>query len=689
MHLPFGYSLDADFHGAFLAFLGIFLVFAILILFTNRRRVVRSGSVALLDYTLIVGGRLIASLLILLLIFNPEIQLERTQLLPKRVVLLVDQSMSMQRAWTGDELEVSEQIKDFITRAEALYPLDLLSMDGGVMNSDEIRLDGTISSFDWQPSDIHEVQAVLLLTDGHLNRGRSPVDMGWTSRLPIFPVHPLDPRTHRSLQIEQMDYREAKRVGEPIEVILRLHQQGLIGQVARIAIRDESEEILSRQTVRLDQMFSQVTLDVPLSYEGSQTIRVTAALDDGSLLSEKRLLVEYGDQRKAVLLLSETLDLMHKFVLLSLPDSLYSVSTTIAEGTTEGTGTNEADSYDLIILNNPGRSSFGKLGTTIEKAVIHEDTPLIIFYPGREPLSAEWADLLGLRQSRVKWEGELPVSWDHASEAHPLFLGLLGAGFSAEQLHELPPILHHEHMISRAGAASLISTRPGMLSESVIQVASEPPLLIFNGENFWKWLFYSDVKSSFTIFWDYLLNYLDSIEDFQAVQLSMGQDQGETGDHFPLEVRVRDVDGAPVISEVNVWQEGRSEQRTPLDVERAAQGVYRSEISTKIPGDYQIIAEAYRFGELWGRDTSTITLTTFNEEGQSEGVDKVFLQRLAEHSNGGRIIRATDNPPIFPDQKFEKVTTYQLKGLRSAQLFFVLLIVLMLEWIIRRRNGLL
>ncbi|NQV16174.1 hypothetical protein HQ531_12000, partial [bacterium] len=138
-----------------------------------------------------------------------------------------------------------------------------------------------------------------------------------------------------------------------------------------------------------------------------------------------------------------------------------------------------------------------------------------------------------------------------------------------------------------------------------------------------------------------------------------------------------------------VWQEDETGNQDVLNLIRNEAGFYNASLSTKFPGETQIIAEAYRFGELWGRDTSTIHLVAFNGEDRSEGVDEVFLSRLAARSKGEIIKAGINEMPVIPAQNYEQKTAFHLRGVYTIELFVILLTLLVLEWILRRRLGLL
>ncbi|MCF7807585.1 MAG: hypothetical protein K9N38_03570 [Candidatus Marinimicrobia bacterium] len=693
MHLPFGYILKADFHGGSLAFTTALLILFVLVLITNRRRVVQQGSISLASYLLILSFRMLISLILLILVFDPEIELQRQQTLPQRVAFVVDRSMSMTKAWDGDEKQVSVGIRDFIQEAESRYEIDIWGMDGALISRDDIGFDQEYTAFEWSPEleeeEKNKYQAVMIFSDGHLNQGRSPLDMSWTSSLPIFPVLPGKPRTNQSLTLVDLDYTLPSAERDPLLLNLRLQQDGLIGDELQIVVKDDQGEVLAKKNIQVDQMMLGLALPVMLQLDNRQALTVEVLAGTAGIRLQKSLVVKPENHLAKILLASERPDLQYKFLVQSIPDSLFTLRTYLA-GTTESQGASalEEPAFDLLILNEPGSKMLARFRQGVFTTHLEENKPLIVFWSGADEMDREWQELLKVKQAAIEWQGEFPAGWELEALDHPLYLGSKGAGFEPVKVERFPPVMRNKFMIYDSGPP-LLNVNSGELTGSVLALSEGGSRAYFNGGDLWKWHFQPDTWAVYRTFWVYLLDYLVSLSDFKPVDLTLAQNRGETGDYIPVNIEVRDIDGTPVFSEVRLWQENTRGDQYPLNVERKETGLYLAQVNTRNAGSFSLIAEAYRFGELWGSDTSRMELTTFNEEGQSEGVDRVFLQRLAEHSDGGRIISTIDNLPIFPDTSFERTTSIQLKGLRSASLFYLLILLMVLEWTIRRRNGLL
>jgi len=636
--------------------------------------------------------------LLLVLVFEPRIVLENKFSSPKKIAVLIDQSRSMNRAWQGSNAELKTNIRGIVAKIEENHKVDLWSLGGDEIHENSLSFEDDMSIFDWNPSlgDRNEVKnlysSVFLISDGHLNGGRSPLDNHWTSTIPVYPIYPLQPISSAELKVIETTHQISESSSDAIEITIKIQQDGLIGKMANIQILTALDQLIGETSLRLDQVFSETTVSVRLPAVESQTFKITAFLEKGDFYSESYLNIDFQDPVKSVLIVSERVNELHKFLKLSLADSLFRQEIVLGTAYRAGDSfqASSREKYDLIILNDPGPTVLTDKLESLIRASIASNCPVILFSTGLEPLQITWLDLLGIRESSINFpSGDETAYWNQVASDHAFYLGLMGRGFAPETILEYPPIQSARYSQSFDGA-KLIGIGIGEKYKSGFILGDSPPMAIFNGAGFWKWFFHPQSKDSFQKFWNYLLIYLNDIANFEPVTINLPVITASTGAFVEVEVLVKDLDNRIIpAAELRVWQENESGQKQPLNLSRMSSGAYSSQLNTNTPGLATIIAEAYRFGELWGRDTSRLQLVSFSGEDQSKGVDEIFLTRLANRS-GGQVIQTMDiDLPIIQTSLTSGSSSYQLKGVRSPTLFVILVILLILEWIIRRRTGLL
>ncbi len=697
MILPFGYTLEAEFHGSLLAFIGLAVLLGVFVVLANRQRPgVRGLNRNQLGIILFL--RISAMMLLLLLVFDPTVSLKRERYLPKRIAVIVDRSESMNQAWLGNSSALKTAISGLVDDLEQTTEIELWSMDGRPLDPGSLDFIEDMSVFSWSPvlgaqdpdQDIY--QAAIIISDGQLNGGRSPLDLTWTKALPLYPIFPLGTRANALLKLFDPGYTLDETQPDIIQIQAKIQHEGLIGKQASITIRDEFKVVIGDQQFRLNNVFTDLSIPIRLSGSGVHQLSVVLGLADGDLQTEKSLRVDQGSSQKRVLLVSERVNALHKFLLLNLPDSSFQVhsliGTELAQAAERGIS-NIPEDYDLIILNRPGDQAYSEQLSHLIKAEIKYDCPVIIFQDNSDLLDEQWLDMAGLqRQAPIASYVRTPY-WSESAQSHPFYLGLLGLGYNPADMLNYSPLSLGGLRLDRSGVELLITGRGEQVS-SAFSLRDEPPLAVFTGTGYWKWFFHPQSKPSFQLMWEYLLLYLEDIAQFQPVTLDLPVSSAATGSFIKIAVSVSSMDNRLIKNaEVRVWQQAVAGNREELDLSLDNSGKYSANLLAKQPGETVIVAEAYRFGELWGRDTSTIELVAFSGEDQSKGVDEVFLERLAKRSGGKVIHLDQDELPNFPVNYYLVKSANHLRGVRSPAIFVILLTLLLLEWILRRRNGLL
>jgi len=422
-------------------------------------------------------------------------------------------------------------------------------------------------------------------------------------------------------------------------------------------------------------------------------LKVVLTSNNGEMQSEKWLNLELDQPRKMVLLISERVNELHKFLRLNLPDSLYLVQ--VVQGTTIAQQVESKFSFDkvhpdLIILNQPGESILTESVYRLIGNHISKSLPLILFHDGSEPMSDRLLEILQIQQTQaIDLPGEGTVFWGETASSHPLYLELIGQGGSPSDLLKYPPLYRGLLELQHEGTELLI-TRSASGKSAVLTVRNRPPLASFSGGDTWRWFFHPQSSKSFSILWSYLLLYLEDVAHFKPVNLDIPRETAVTGAYVSFDITVKNLDNKPIpTAELRAWQEDKNGKRETLNLTRSEVGRYTSILNTKQPGEVTVFVEAYRFGELWGRDTSRIQLEAFNGENQSTGVDEIFLERLCRRS-GTQIIKiGADELPKLPKEYYTQKSSIHMKGVRAYWMFVMLISLLIIEWILRRRNGLL
>ena len=699
MNLPFGISYEAEFHGYGVLFLLLLLCGGIYIFLTNRYK---KGSTTVSKPStawMIPFLRTITLFLILLLVFAPELRIHREYEVPKRLAMIVDQSRSMQHAWETGEDDLHEAIEGAMDELKTNHGIDLFSMAGERLSDLDSEYDDELSFFGWNPLEFNDVdggelyEAAFLISDGHLNGGRSPLDMSWSKSLSVNIIYPLQPKSQASLEVFDLQQFIRESTSTEQALIAKIRQEGLLERTAKLQVLTLSDQLVEESSFLLERGYHDVRIPIPVMHDNAMQVKVRLSLMDGSLMSERVFTLTGKKEAPIVLLVSERINELHRFLMQNLPDSLFQLHVV------QGTRNLKANDHlveiptqiDLLVLNNPGEEVLRELNRSVINLEALHTVPSILFWEDAQKVSPVWSDLLGITNfTRESSEDPQMVHWSEQAGEHAFYLGLLGQGFKSNELLNFAPVNVAGQVPFAEGSAALIMSGFGSKTHPVLSLRQQPPQAIFSGGGLWKWFFHPQSMRSSQTLWSYLLTYLQEIGDFKPVQLKVPTVHGSTGAYIVGDVVVKDLNHRNLRGvELRVWQEDLQGEKSPLNLTDTDVGSFQVQVDTKREGQWLVIAQAYRFGELWGSDTSRIQLTSFNGEDQSSGVDEVFLARLASRSGGSVIQLGVDKLPNVPADRLKREASYHYGGVRSPLIFGIAFLLLILEWIMRRRSGLL
>lgn len=215
----------------------------------------------------------------------------------------------------------------------------------------------------------------------------------------------------------------------------------------------------------------------------------------------------------------------------------------------------------------------------------------------------------------------------------------------------------------------------------------------------WRWALGSVAEGGtaapYQKFWQNSIRWLIKDPDLKQVRVTVGRDNVFAGESVQAQVSVVEGDWRPLKgAQVEVQAIGPGGQRIPVPKGTTGEaGEYRFEIKPTARGIWRVRATAYRGGQLLDRDQTVFAFDVADPELERAATDVAFLQDLAERGDGqllptdvAEAVRKIRVPPEAP---------VRIIGERRETLwnrwepFLVALVLLGLEWFLRRRWGLL
>ncbi|MBM3876053.1 MAG: VWA domain-containing protein [Verrucomicrobia bacterium] len=177
------------------------------------------------------------------------------------------------------------------------------------------------------------------------------------------------------------------------------------------------------------------------------------------------------------------------------------------------------------------------------------------------------------------------------------------------------------------------------------------------------------------------------------VSLDSGPANYKPGDTADIRVRLRDAQGGMLLrakAEAQLSRDGRRVASLPLAADENSGGVYRARTAPLAPGQYEVSVTVEGHPEAGAK-----ARTEFGVSGQSGGemthlhCDEALLRQLAHHS-GGEFFREEDLGALAERLKplsQAKVVESDTVLWRSYWWFVPVILLLVVEWVLRKRAG--
>ena len=293
------------------------------------------------------------------------------------------------------------------------------------------------------------------------------------------------------------------------------------------------------------------------------------------------------------------------------------------------------------------------------------------------------------------------VSLTPAGEGHPVMqLGAVAA--ETRKRWEAVPALASIAPLGgpRPGASVLaVTTGPGGAPRALVAVQryGAGRSMIFAGEAAWRWRMLLPASDrSYDTFWRQAVRWLATAAP-EPLSISVPA-AASTGDVLPIGITVRTPEFAPVrdatVDLRITAPDGRLEQvRAAKDVDSDSDdgdGRYVARYRASAPGVYRATAEARRARQAAGTGTASFLVGGVDSEMTDPRVNERLLQRMAAASGGSMVTLPAG--PTLVDALRAAAPAAALSVSRdlwhTGWSFSVILVLLAVEWLVRRRFGL-
>ncbi len=573
------------------------------------------------------------------------------------------------------------------TFGERVVPQDDIDFTEGVTNMSEVfrEIDSRYSN--------RNIGAVVMAGDGIFNRGINPLYASSAIHYPLYTIALGDTMPRRDLILKRVNHNRITYLGNrfPVEIDIEAFESA--GQTSRLTVSRAGEELFT-EVVSFDSNHHVETISLHLEADQPGMQQYTASLsplaDEVSLENNDRdFFIDVIDGRQQILILANSPhpDIAAMKQSLEANDH-YEVESSLLK---DFTGSLEA--FDLLIMHQlPSRQYAAR--EIFEQAA--DLGSAVLFVVGSQTNIRGLNDL----QNTVSIQ---PRSGDFV-EALPEFNRSFALFTLQEQsvnlLNVLPPLFSPFANYQAASDANVL------LYQKIGQVVTQQPLILFSGsaqgrtgiimgEGLWRWRLNAFMRNQNHQAFDEMFS---RIAQFLALQ--------EDRSLFRVQANQLVYENESVLFEAELYNRSYelvNEPEVQLFITNE-EGVEFPYIMGRTNVAYRLDAGMFPVGSYSWEARVSLGGEVFESEGifNVRGLDLENLQTIADHNLLYQLADNTDAAMFFPGQWEElmmhinnrddiRPRLYSHKEfieiINLRALFFIILLLLTMEWFFRKRGG--
>ena len=537
------------------------------------------------------------------------------------------------------------------------------------------------------------VGAVIIASDGIYNRGINPVYASAANKFPVYTIAMGDTVPHKDVILSDVLHNQVTYLGNKFPLKVNIEARECSGERSALTITRDDEQVYNKNIdITTDHYFQTVDLTLEADEVGLQRYHVSLSPVEGEISidnNSKDIFIEVLDSRQKILILSNTPHPDVGAIKQSLENNdNYEV---------ESYGIKEFDKnieqYNLVILHQLPSNEHPQ--PEILNEIIKQEIPRL-FIVGSQTNIRSFNNMNTGLTIELR-SGQFNEALPNYNENFALFSITRDA---KEFFNMLPPLHPHFANYETDG-----STRT-LLNQKIGNVLTDDPLIVFSdhgdtkkgvitGEGIWRWRLHNYMHKQNHDFFDEIISkiaqYLSVLEDKSQLRIFSENIYYENEPViFSAEVYNHSFE---LINEPELHLTIYNEEGVdyPFAFSRTS-NAYILDAGTFPPGDYTYEAEVNVGDDQFTR-LGEFSVAQLNIEKLQTIADHQLLNRLAVENDGklfhtgqwneliDELKQRDDIKPILYSQKqFEEAIS--LRGI-----FFLILLLITIEWLARRRSG--
>ncbi len=659
-----------------------------------------------------------------ILLFSPVLRLTRTSSERPIVGVLVDNSKSMRltdrggsRAaevrtlLNGPEFSRITRNADVRFSTFGLHTRPAPSLPADTLPLDEEATDiaGALQQVTRDRS-TQNLRAVILVTDGMYTIGENPLGQAEELGIPVYPIGIGDSLQPKDIAITSVAANSLVTAGTSTPIDLILQSSGFNGERVEVRLEDRTT-LLDRQELLLGDGTRSYPVRLTYKAEHDGAVRLTARVsvlpgEVTSVNNSRTFTIRVLKSALKILLIAGSPEPDVSAVRQSLaeqPNVMVRSYTEFRNGTfAEGRiPASVIDSCDcLVLIGMPTASTSTEVMSLLTRVLTEQKIPLL-FIAGKTTAVSRLdrlGDAVPFSIAAVA-PGEMTASVVPAENQRGNPLIDLEAEGSFDAWKRLPPVYRNPFLARIKPGALVLANFAGPAAGPLIisrTIATQKSLAIL-AYGIWRWklMGQEDVatRQLFDGFLFAAMRWLTTPEDTRRFKVSLTRESIPLGEPAEFTAQLYGNASEP-LDDGRVRVVVRSGQQVAeTDLQPAGNGRYTGSLPGLGEGSFRFRAEAEWRGGFAGSDSGSFTVGGLDLEFRDPRMNAQLLRQIAYRTGGSFLTPASAGlldslltaQPSFAPKELRSVNDIELW--RSRTLLIVLIVLLAVEWTLRKWLG--
>ena len=642
--------------------------------------------------------------LLFLLLFSPKLSLTFMKEIKPKTAVYVDNSASM---GSGGRIEKVKTLLESLKPALNDQNIDWFAFNTSVspLNNDSIRAEGYETNFNtvFKNAEKNEYSKIMIISDGN----NTESDNFSAPSMPVIALGIGKISGGSDIYIADVKYNPIARLkkDETIEVVIGNKNNQIDKKISIKLLRGKKllkSKIIQDITAGTEQSinFNYTPLKTGLS---RFTVVMDTLPDEENVKNNRRTFVQkIISKNRSIGLFVGIPDYDSKFISLLLSGidefDVYKYTDKITYG---NASEQRLDSLDVLIFSNfPG--PFTRPQTLDKlKNIITRKHPGVIIKQG------EKTDFNKLRLfDKILPFKSMPkkitvTEYSVINSTDPLLILYTDSFLNDKFWQKIPPVNLKYHLQEfKSGSKNILYGLNGISKVPLINTYAKGRFrsVYFSGDGYWRWYFtltpYADIESGYQKLLTNLVYWASNAAKLQRISIDTenGKRVFKLGEKIRLNINLYDADFEPITNgniELGImW----NKQSFNVDVTNDSMGIYTAEFYPPGDGKYQLNVHGFSGGAEVGKAKLSLEVVPVEKEFLSASQNAAFLKTLAQ-SSGGLYFDQSVNPDTLKKamrvKSFNKIDEQNVELWYKPVIVILIILIITLEWIIRRKYRLL